>query len=62
MTLQQGEIIKEILTNRVGIILGATSLSFKQNKVIYECLINGQRYYFWKNQIKKLIQINRYEE
>ncbi len=54
MTPSSGDIIKDVETNRIGIVLRETTLSFKKNKIIYECLINGQNHYYWKNQIEKL--------
>jgi hypothetical protein len=54
MTLTSGDIIKDAETNKVGIVIRETTLSFKKNKVIYECLVGGRNHFYWKNQIKKL--------
>ena len=54
MTLSVGDIIEDAETHKIGIVLSETTLSFKKNKVIYECLVNGQNHYYWQSQIKKL--------
>jgi hypothetical protein len=48
-----GDIVKIESIEKVGVILNRTILSYKKDKMIYECLVGNQIYFCWKNQLKK---------